>query len=88
MLIPSCRQVVERASDFLERRLRLRERIGVLVHLAMCPGCKAYVEQLRLTIAGLRSLTPAGDAGPAREALLRQFREETRRKPGGTSPPA
>jgi len=72
----NCEQVTRAAGDFVERRLRLRERLMVLVHIAMCKGCRAYVEQIRLTLLALRSVPkPVGE--PASEALLERFRQET-----------
>jgi hypothetical protein len=71
----SCLEVTRVAGDFLERRLRLRQRMSVLMHIAMCRGCRAYIEQLRLTLLGLRSL-PA-PAGPTdhRDDLVERFRK-------------
>ena len=69
----SCRQITQAAGDFIERRLRMAERLQVIAHVAMCRGCRAYVEQFRLTLLGLRSLPqPAGPA-PSSE-LLERFR--------------
>ena len=74
----NCEQVTRAAGDFVERRLRLRERLMVLVHIAMCKGCRAYLEQMRLTLLALRSVPkPAGD--PPSETLLERFRQETRK---------
>ncbi len=79
----NCEQVTRRASDFLERRLRWRARLEMLIHLAMCKGCKRYVEQLRLTLEGLRALPrPAG--APADERLLEEFRRRTREDSRGS----
>ncbi len=74
----NCEQVTRAAGDFVERRLRLRGRLMVLVHIAMCRGCRAYVEQMRLTLLALRSVPePAGEA-PS-ETLLERFRQEARK---------
>ena len=51
------------ASDFLERRLKLRERLGVLMRLAVCRGCHAHVEQIRLTVVSLGSLADSVKPG-------------------------
>lgn len=74
----NCLQITRSVGDFLEHRLRFRERMGFLLHIAMCRGCRAYLEQMRLSIVGLRSLAPPTGAGPDTETLLRQFREELR----------
>lgn len=74
----TCEQVTRAAGDFIERRLRLGERLKVLVHIAMCKGCRAYIEQFRLTLVALRSL-PQPVGKPASEDLLERFREQSRR---------
>ena len=76
----SCLQVTQAASDFLERRLKLRERIGVLMHLAVCQGCCAYVEQIRLTVVGLCSLPDPAKPGAKHDVLLEHFREGSKRQ--------
>lgn len=54
----SCRQVVGLASDLIDRRLRARDRLALVVHAAMCRGCRAYLAQMRLTVAVLCCLPP------------------------------
>lgn len=74
-----CAQVTRLAGDYIERRLRLRQRLGMLLHLLMCRGCKDYVEQIRLTMFGLRAVPrPAG--APPGEDLLREFRQARRER--------
>lgn len=73
----NCDQVTRAAGDFIERRLRLRERLMVLAHIMMCKGCRAYIDQFRLTLLGLRSL-PQPAVTPPSEDLLEQFREQAR----------
>ena len=69
----NCEQVTQTVSNRLERRLRLHERLGILVHVARCPGCRAYIEQFRLTLLGLRSL-PKPVALGSQETLIERFR--------------
>jgi predicted anti-sigma-YlaC factor YlaD len=45
-----CREVVELVSDYLEGAMTLEERARFEEHLAMCDGCSAYLEQMRLTL--------------------------------------
>lgn len=75
----NCEQVTRAAGDFIEQRLRFRERLTVLAHIAMCGGCRAFLEQFRLTLLGLRSLPePAVVPPPGR--LLERFRGEARER--------
>lgn len=77
----SCHELTTLASDFIENRLRLRQRLAVLVHIAMCKGCRTYLRQLRLTILGLRKLgQAAGPSSPIDPDLMEHFRKTTRRK--------
>ena len=50
----SCKELVERSSDYLDGQLRLRERLGVRAHLAMCVHCRRFIRQLKLSQAVLR----------------------------------
>lgn len=77
----NCEQVTRAAGDFIERRLRVRERLLLLAHIAMCKGCRAYIEQLRLTLLGLRSV-PEPAAAPPSEELLERFRRHPRAPKG------
>jgi len=76
----NCEQVTRSVSDFLERKLRFRDRMAFLMHIALCGGCRAYFEQMRLTIRGLRSLNQPVETGPRVDALLQRYRDEIRRK--------
>lgn len=72
----NCEKVTRAAGDFIERRLGLVERMGVIVHIAMCRGCRAFIEQFRLTLLGLRSLPRPVGSGPSQE-LLERFRKRS-----------
>lgn len=52
----SCQEVPEIASDYLEGRLSWSEWAMLKMHLAMCPPCRDYVEQLGLTVEALEAL--------------------------------
>jgi anti-sigma factor RsiW len=54
-----CREAVELMSDYLEGSLSRRDRRRLEKHLAGCPLCTSYLEQMRLTIAASGSVTPA-----------------------------
>ena len=76
-MMPTCREVSELATDFQEGTLPWTRRAGVLLHLAFCSMCRAFLRSLRLTARTLR-LVPREDARPAPEAaaaLLERFRK-------------
>jgi len=49
-MMPSCKNITEHSSDYLDRNLPWWKRPGYWLHLAMCVHCRRYVEQLKLTI--------------------------------------
>lgn len=73
--VPTCREMSELATDYLEQALPLRGWVGARWHLLLCPACRRYYEQMRETIrllAGGRLPPP----GPATEAdLLANMRD-------------
>ncbi len=70
-----CQEVVELVSDYLEGLLLPEMQRQVDEHLAGCDGCTNYVEQVRMTIGMLRSLSRKPDFPETKEALLSVFRE-------------
>ena len=46
----SCQELVELVTDYLEGALDAEDEARFEEHLAVCAGCMAYLEQLRLTI--------------------------------------
>ncbi|QBQ55277.1 zf-HC2 domain-containing protein [Nitrosococcus wardiae] len=55
----SCREVTEKASDYLENTPPYRQRLGIRLHLLLCHHCRRYLRQLRaVTIAFKKCLNP------------------------------
>jgi hypothetical protein len=73
----NCEQVTKAAGDFLERKLHWQRRLEVLVHIAMCRGCRTYIEQFRLTLLGLRALPQPAPTPPSTD-LMEEFRRQAR----------
>lgn len=71
----SCREFVELASDYVERRLPLAERARFEMHLCYCAPCRVYLEQIRATIATAGRLTEDDLPAGSRETLLAAFRD-------------
>lgn len=81
--LPSCRDVVARASTWLDGELPDGERSGIERHLSLCGDCGAFVQQLRVTVALLGELPPREDLTPeAERSLLDAFREFRRLEDG------
>jgi len=53
--LPTCKQTVKVISESMERRLSLRERITVKLHLWICLWCVWYLEHLQLMRDTIRS---------------------------------
>lgn len=73
----SCKELVAHSSDLLDGQLRLRQRVAVRAHLAMCLRCRRFIKQMRLSQAVLRQLPQAPiaelDALAAKLAELRRL---------------
>ncbi len=75
----TCAEVVELVSDYLDGALPEPEAQRVADHLAGCPGCTAYFEQVRATSEGLGRVS-ADDLPPdLRASLLDAFRESRKK---------
>ena len=72
----NCREVSERASDFLDAALPYRERLQVRLHLLMCRICREYVRQMTLVVRTLRRLPRVGAPAEIQTTLLTMFRAE------------
>lgn len=70
-----CRQAVELVSDYLDRSLSRRQRRRLERHLAGCPNCAAYLEQMRVTIALTGAIEPEDLDPEVLERLLDVFRK-------------
>jgi|APFEC2959095171_1045051.scaffolds.fasta_scaffold09429_2 anti-sigma factor RsiW len=79
----SCREVTERASEVVDGTLPPFARLTLRLHLMICDGCRAYIEQMRGLKTMLRHrppLQPTAGAEAAVMAALRVSDEETPRR--------
>ena len=79
-----CREAVELMSDYVEGALSKQDSARLEAHLAVCPHCTRYLEQIRATISAAGHVEP--DDLPEETvddlvALFRSWRDDT-------SPPA
>ena len=72
----NCREITERASDFIDAGLPWRVRLEVRLHLMMCRLCREYVRQLALVVRTLRRLPRPEVAPRVNQELLALFRAE------------
>ena len=84
--IPTCREMAERVTDYLERVIPMRERVGMGIHLVACTACRNYFNQIRQTV---RLLASRRRDDPQPETEQRVLTEIARIKSEArTSPPS
>jgi anti-sigma factor RsiW len=71
---PTCRELVELVTDYLEGALPATDRVRFEAHVAACDGCDGYLAQIRTTVALARQAR-ALEERPEISALLTAFRE-------------
>jgi anti-sigma factor RsiW len=70
----SCRELVDVITDYVEGNMAPQDRSRFDAHLAECPYCVNYLDQMRATIAALGGLTEESISSEARGELLEAFR--------------
>jgi anti-sigma factor RsiW len=71
----SCSDLVELVTDYLEGRISSADRELVDAHLAVCPPCVIYLDQMRATLRALGRIPEESIPAEAREELIHAFRE-------------
>lgn len=70
----TCKELVELVTDYLEDALSASERRRFDEHLATCPYCQIYMDQMRQTIRTLGHLPEEAIPPETLEALRARFR--------------
>lgn len=70
----SCKEVAEKASEYLDRDLGRWERLKVGLHVAMCKHCSRYLRQLELTSKLVRSLPADPPSRLVEDRVIDSFR--------------
>ncbi|MEV5894255.1 anti-sigma factor family protein [Nonomuraea fuscirosea] len=70
---PECDEVLASLTDYLDDALTPGRHEGVTAHLGACPGCAAWLAQLRATIAALGCLRDGVVPPPVLTALRESF---------------
>ena len=71
----TCQELVELVTEYLEGTLDPDTRARFEQHLAACPGCSDYLDQMRLTIRATGRLSEESLEPVGTEALLNVFRD-------------
>lgn len=65
----SCKEVSQLSSEFIDKRLSLKQRLRFFIHMLMCGHCRRYIRQLRTMIQKSRGLYQ----GPASDITAEQI---------------
>jgi anti-sigma factor RsiW len=76
-----CQDLVEVITDYLEGALSPGDRLRFEEHLAVCEGCRNYLEQMRATVRLAGALKTDSIPDGVREQLLTAFRDWKRTRP-------
>ncbi|HET7266241.1 MAG TPA: zf-HC2 domain-containing protein [bacterium] len=77
----TCRDLVETVTEYLEGTLGAADRARFEAHVAECPPCRDYLEQMRDTVSALGRLPRESISEDAKRGLLDAFRNWKRRLP-------
>lgn len=70
----NCRSVAHDWTELEEGDLPFWRRLGLRVHLAVCPACKSYTRQMRATIEALGEIEEPMPRDASRELAGRLLR--------------
>jgi predicted anti-sigma-YlaC factor YlaD len=79
--VPTCRDMSELVTDYLERAVSLRRRLDMWWHLIRCDACRRYYDQMRRTVRLLREGSPRPPDDGTEEQVLTAARGEQQRDP-------
>jgi predicted anti-sigma-YlaC factor YlaD len=71
----TCKELVELVTDYLENALTPVDRARFQAHVAICPGCQTYLDQMQTTIHTLGFVPEESLTSEARDQLLAAFRQ-------------
>lgn len=70
----TCTELVEVVTDYIEGQVDDALRAEIEAHLALCPGCDNYLEQMRETIRVMGRVPVESLSDAARDDLMAAFR--------------
>lgn len=72
----TCQQLTELVTDYLEGRMPFMERLSFRLHVAVCPPCQTYLEQLEQTVELLGKLPDDFEVPAEMRCKLRSLFED------------
>jgi anti-sigma factor RsiW len=80
----TCQQFVELVTDYLDDAMTPDARSRFEGHMSECPGCGAYLDQIRATRRALGRIDLDDLSEASRDQLLTAFRSWRSSRPGGS----
>jgi predicted anti-sigma-YlaC factor YlaD len=77
--VPTCRDMSELVTDYLEHVAPLRTRFGMWLHLLQCQACRRYFDQMRRTVRLISRRPPMAPDQQAEEHVLAAVRGRDQR---------
>jgi anti-sigma factor RsiW len=78
----TCKELVELVTEYLDGALPSVERARFEAHVAICPGCQSYLDQMQTTMHTLGFLPEESLTPEARDQMLAAFRQWKERDSG------
>jgi anti-sigma factor RsiW len=78
----TCKELVELVTEYLDDALPSVDRARFEAHVAICPGCQTYLDQMHMTIDTLGFLPEESLTSEARDQMLAAFRQWKARDSG------
>lgn len=66
----SCKDLSQKASDYLDGELPLRTRMQIRLHTFFCDNCRRYLHQMRLAVSALALAAGSEDDDRAGDRIL------------------
>jgi anti-sigma factor RsiW len=73
--MPTCQQLTELVTDYLEGRMSDEERMQFEQHIALCRHCRGYFKQMRTIVDTLGRMPAEPVPDDVMDHLVEQFRE-------------
>ncbi len=73
--MPSCQELTELVTDYLEDEMSFGDRVRFKMHVAMCPPCKRYLNQMKVTVETLGSVPAPVIPPDVKDDLMAAFRD-------------
>jgi predicted anti-sigma-YlaC factor YlaD len=82
----TCRDITELVTDYVEGRMALWTRVRFRMHLGMCKHCRAYLRQVRTTVAVTGAMPTEPMPPEVRDELMARFRDWQQATPAAAAP--